>query len=105
MRLLPYRRRFSAASRLNSGGQCSVDIGFQVLNRLEANRKPQQAVNDPEFRALCRLQAEVSCGGRMGDQALHIAEIVRNADETQGVLKPEGCLFAAFEIEGDDLPQ
>src|SRR5690242_15327122 len=39
---------------------------------------------------------------RMRDQALRIAEIVRDVDEPERVEKPEGRLLVAAYIEGDD---
>src|SRR5262249_34023701 len=57
-----------------------VDILCEVLERLEADREAQHAVADPELGAGGRLQALVRRRRRVRDDALGIAEVVRDLD-------------------------
>ena len=54
-------------------------------------------------RVLRAMQLEVRRCGRVGHKALGVAEIVRNADQTQSVEAAERALLAAFDLERDDL--
>src|SRR4051812_12311168 len=60
--------------------QGPADIGHQIGLALEPGRQPHQRVADAEHLALLGLQPRMRRRRRMSDQALRIAEIVRDVD-------------------------
>src|SRR4051794_35627196 len=75
--------------------QSRQQILDDVVGMLEPDRQAHQAVADAEFGALLGLQSLVRRRGRMGNQALGVAEIVRDPHQPERVLKPESPLLAA----------
>src|SRR5262245_41999681 len=55
--------------------EASREVCFQVLDRLEAHRHPDQPIADASGRARLGLEAPVRGGGGMRDGALHVAEV------------------------------
>ncbi len=70
---------------------------------LESDRKTHQPLADAQFGARLGRQALMRRCGGVGDQALGIAEIVRNLDHLQCIGEAECALLAACDLEGDDV--
>src|SRR5580693_5010006 len=67
----------------------------QVFDVLEPDRKPEQAWPDSERRALVGLETLMRRRLGVGDQALRVAQIVRNAYDRERVgRRKRGCLVA-----------
>jgi hypothetical protein len=48
---------------------------------LEPDREPQEALADAHFRAHFRRETLMRGRRRMGEETLHVAEVVGNADQ------------------------
>src|ERR1700730_1817537 len=79
--------------------------GLQILDQIvavfEAGRESDETLADPEFGARLRRQPLVGGSGRMGDEALGVAEIVRNPRDLQRVETTERHRLTAFDLEAD----
>ena len=62
-----------------------LQILDQIVAVLEAGREPDKALADAEFGARLRRQPLMRRGRRMGDEALGVAEIVRDPRQLQRV--------------------
>src|ERR1700743_803258 len=67
----------------------------------EAGGEPNKALADPEFGARLRRQPLMRGGGWMGDEALGVAEIVRNPRQLQRVERAERRRLTALDLEAD----
>src|SRR5690606_32971680 len=81
--------------------ECAVDIPDQVVRVFDPCRKPQCAAENSGGGAAFITQVLVRCRGRMGDQALGIAQIVGNLDDLQSIAEIERRLLAAFDVKTD----
>src|SRR5687768_1889129 len=84
-----------------SGPERLRQILDQVLRILEPDRQPQHPVGDAEALPLLRREPLMRGGGGMGDEALRIAEIVRDVDELEAVQRAEGAFLSARQLERD----
>src|SRR3954449_12267896 len=82
--------------------QGAVDVGEQVRFGFEPGRQAHEPVADAERLALLGLQPRMRRRRRMRDEALRIAEIVRDIDQPQRVEKTEAGLLVAGDIAGHD---
>src|ERR1700744_6146700 len=81
--------------------QRRLQILDQVVSVLQAGRESDKAFADPEFGARLRRQPLMRGGGGMGDEALGVAEIVRNPRQLQRVERAERRRLAALDLEAD----
>src|SRR5262249_61998110 len=87
--------RLKGGSRLSPGcgsfnlnlRQGPFDVGDEIGFAFEPSREAHQRVADAERLALLRLEPRMRRRRRMRDEALRIAEVVRNVDEGQCVEK------------------
>src|SRR6478735_11568611 len=73
----------------------------QIVAVLEARRESDKAFADAEFGPGLRCKALMRGGGRMGDQALGVAEIVRDTRDLHRVETTERRRLAALDLEAD----
>src|SRR6202790_53579 len=85
-------------SRLRQRGSQILD---QIVAVFEAGRESDETLADPEFGSRLRRQPLVGGGGWMGDEALGVAEIVRNPRDLQRVETTERRRLAALDLEAD----
>ena len=72
-----------------------VNVSDKIIDCLEADGQANEAVRYPEFGPGFWLQALVRCRRGMRDQALGVAEIVRQLDDREPIQEPERSLLAA----------
>src|SRR5665213_4091818 len=77
--------------------QRRVQILDQIVLVFEAGGEPDEALADAEFGAHLRLQPLVGGGCRMGDEALGVAQIVRDPRQLQPVEGAERRRLAALD--------
>src|SRR5690606_39122682 len=82
------------------GGSARGDGGeglFQVLDEVErvlqAHRQADRRLRDADGRSPGRAELAVRRGGRVGDEGLRVAEVVRDVDDAQRVEEREGALL------------
>src|SRR3954467_4097091 len=68
---------------------------------LKPRREADEALADAERSAVLRLEALMRRGGRMRDEALGVAEIVRDLGKLELVEHAERRLLAALDLEAD----
>src|SRR6185369_16741781 len=73
----------------------------QIVRMLEPRGEADEALADAERGAVFRLQALMRRGCRMRDEALGVAEIVRDLRELQLVEHAERGRLAALDLEAD----
>ncbi len=71
----------------------------------QAHRDAQDARRDAEARAVVFGQTRMGGGRRMADQALGVAQIVRDIDQRQRIGDPERRVLAAFDLEGHQIAE
>src|SRR6266702_8940561 len=81
--------------------QCLGKILDQIVGVLEPGGEADKAFADAELGARFRRQALMRRGRGMGDEALGVAEIVRDLRDLQRVEAAEGARLAAFHLEPD----
>src|SRR3974390_2666813 len=81
--------------------QRRVQILDQVVRMFEPGRETYKALADAEFGARFRRQPLMRGGGGMGDEALGVTQIVRDARQLQCVEAAEGGGFAALDLEAN----
>src|SRR2546430_3035007 len=96
----PFAIRYSplASSRLLQRRRKILD---QIVGMLEPARKANEAFADAELSARLRCQPLMRRRRGMGDEALGVAEIVRDARDPQRVEAAERGLLAALDLEAD----
>jgi hypothetical protein len=87
-------------------GQCRVTkhriqrlSQIKIRSLSKAHADPQHPLADPHFRAHCRRQAGMGCGGRVRHQRLGIADVVRNIDHLERVEHLVRGLTPAIDLE------
>src|SRR5213595_565242 len=78
-----------------------LQILDQIVVMFEAGRESDKSFADAEFGSNLRRQPLMRRGGRMGDEALGVAEIVGNPRDLQRVEATERRRLAAFDLEAD----
>src|ERR1700726_172313 len=78
-----------------------LQILDQIVAMFEAGGEPDKSFADAEFGARIRRQPLVRGGGRMGDEALGVAEIVGNPRDFERIETPERTRLAALDLESD----
>src|SRR3989442_15117043 len=73
----------------------------QIIDMFEPGREADETFADAEFGTRFRRQPLMRGGRRMGDEALGVAEIVRDARDPQRVEAAERGLLAALDLEAD----
>src|SRR6185437_12934180 len=81
-----------------------VEIGDEVGGILDPDREPHQPVIDAQRGAVFGLQAMMRRRRRMRDEALGVAEIVGNLDQSERVLEAEGAGLAAGHRDSSKVP-
>src|SRR6478609_11788410 len=94
----PGLRRDDNTSRLL---QRRGQILDQIVRVLQPRREADEALADAERGAVLRLEALMRRGGRMRDEALGVAEIVRDLRQLEFVEHAERRLLAALDLEAD----
>ena len=82
--------------------QRPVEVGEEVVDVFETDRQPDHPVADTDRGTGVGRQAPVGGGCRMGDEALRIAEVVRDVEQPQTIEKGEGRVLATVEIDGEE---
>src|SRR5450755_2321953 len=81
--------------------QRRLHILDQIIGMFEPDREADEAFADAEFGARLRCQSLMRRRGGMGDEALGVAEIVRNPRQLQSVEEAERARLAAPDLEAD----
>src|SRR5438046_9404959 len=76
-----------------------LQILDQIVTMFEAGRESDKTFADAEFGSSLRRQPLMRGGGGMGDEALGVAEIVRNPRDLQRVEATERRRLAACELD------
>src|SRR5690606_38165971 len=92
---------YPSPSMILGACECAVDIPDQVVRVFDSCRKPQCTAENSGGGTTFITQVLVRCRGRMGDQALGIAQIVGNLDDFQSVAEIECRLLVAFDVKTD----
>src|ERR1700753_3613129 len=81
--------------------QRRIQILNQVIRMLQPGGEANETFADAELGTGLRRQPLMRRGGRMGDEALGVAEIVGNLGEPQAVERTERGGLAALDLEAD----
>src|SRR3954452_25470767 len=73
----------------------------QIVRVLEPRREADEALADAQSGAVLRLQTLMRRRGRMRDDALGVAEIVRDLGKLELVERAERRLLAVRDLEAD----
>src|SRR6202007_2252955 len=82
--------------------QRPLDVIEQVGLRFEPGREAHQRVANAELGPRLGLKTRMRRRRRMGDEALRVAEVVRNVDEPQRVEKTEAARLVAGDVKRDE---
>ena len=76
--------------------ECRLEIRDQIRTVFDPGGDPHQSLADAECLTVSLFHRPMRGRVGVGDQALGVAEIIRDIDDLEAVQQFEGCLLAAL---------
>src|SRR6478735_3897693 len=99
---VPAHRRptWAAVGRSTGSGEAGLEVGDDVLDRLQADRQPHETGLDAGGHLLLLGELRVGGGRRMDGEAADVADVGHVAVQRQGVDEARAGLLATLDDEG-----